>query len=349
MDNLGGVFEAVVSSNNPFDSSQFPIKMGDVYKLQIGEKVISTGYIEVINVQYDALKHTIRVSGRDKVCDLVDCSRVESPTDWNNTTIKDLILTLIKPFELELYIDPSATSVAAKKIAWFSANQGDSVFETLKRLAITNSLMLVAMGDGRLKVTRSGSEAANGRLETGINVLTGSLEQSNKDRFSHYHTKGYGFGTDEKQTKDYIHPEGDAQDTAIKRYRPLMLFSEDVASIFGTTDRAYWESILRAGNSRTFTYTINGWVQPDGSLWENNMLIQLRDTVFGITDKTKINTFLIFTTVFIYDEKGTKMELRLCYPSKYTALDAVGRTKAQGLIGSIMTLFDRSTPVTDFE
>ncbi len=58
------------------------VKAGDPCEVMIGEDKVVTGYIDSWNPAINKTQHQIRVSGRGKCQDLVDCS-----ANWENNVI----------------------------------------------------------------------------------------------------------------------------------------------------------------------------------------------------------------------------------------------------------------------
>ena len=314
MDFLSSTFDLDVTQAGDFVLSDWQIKMGDVVKVKYGESEVLTGYVEDLNTSYDDKSHTIQVSGRDKTGDLVDCPRTNQRKQWDNLSILQLCTQLCSPFGVTVQVDASARTAAAKKEAQWNYTEGDAILESLKRLCLKQGIIPLSHGDGKLILTKLGTEYAADRIERGINILTGGLKQSNKERFSEYHTKGFGFGNDNKQTKDFIHPKGDASDSVVGRYRPFVIMTEGASTFGNCKDRAKWESQLRAGNSRSLTYVLAGWEQSNGVLWKLNTLVKVKDPTWAIEGE-----FLINSIGFESGSGGSLVALGLVSKQKYEA------------------------------
>lgn len=346
MDVLSGAMEAEVTQDTPFNSGTFKIRMGDVYEVLFNGISISKGFIEDINMSYSASSHDVVLGGREIVCDLVDCSRVdklngrqkklsvadliggsnEIKREWIGLTVLELVTVLVEPFEAVLVVvDPTVETEVQKKITRFGVNEGETVFETLIRLLNQHAIRPISLGDGKLTLTRVGSSRTSDRLETGLNLLSGASEQSDKNRFSNYIAKAQASGADTLQLGDFTSPVETVTDKVVRRYRPLIILAEKESNTSTLKDRATWEASLRAGNSRTLNYSVQSWLQSNNSAWPLNSLIQVKDTVFNVDD-----TFLICTLAFVHDnEGGTKTILGLCSPEKYKAEANIDKIKSE--------------------
>ena len=324
---LCGNFTFSSSQDSDYKGEAYPFKMDDRAEVIAGDNVILTGFIDDILPAYDKGGHSIEVAGRDITEDLVDCSRAGDSNSWNNLSVRDIAAKLCAPHSISITVDDSANALASQREAWFSYNEGEKIVETLKRLCSNRGIQLLTNSIGRLLLTKLGSSRATDVLETGINIEAGRLTSSNKERYSDYFTKGIGFAIPGKTVKDYVQPKGEAQDPVIQRYRPLVSISDTASSFGGNNDTAKWEASLRAGKSRMYEYQVFGWLQSDGTPWDINMLVQVRDKVLGIDDE-----FLIYAIQYsVSPDEGTASILYLCSPEKY---------KAEAALNKVVSPFD---------
>ncbi|KKM77204.1 hypothetical protein LCGC14_1372370, partial [marine sediment metagenome] len=167
---------------------------------------------------------------------------------------------------------------------------------------------------GKLYLTGTGTQKAKDSLEFGINILSGNISQSNRDRFQTYIVKGQGKKTDEKTIADASHPVAQHTDEIILRTRPIVIFAETTCDVGYCRDRAKWEAVNRAGQSRTIEYTVQGWTQSNGDVWPLNSLVQVRDSFLQIN-----STLLIASVNFtINNDQGTVTILTLMHPDAFT-------------------------------
>jgi prophage tail gpP-like protein len=327
MDSLAGFFEFSATQKFPFKISEWGIKMGDSCSVRINDINVMLGYIEDINIDYAAAGHVISVAGRDVVADLVDCPRATSPNEWSNQTISAIVTALCTPFGITVTVDAGAVTGANKRLDWFNINEGETVFDIITRLTRMHALLPISYGDGNLVLTKVGTLQATDRLETGVNVLKARLAQTDRERFSDYFTKGVGYGTDEKGLDDFVRPKGEAQDSVIRRYRPMVVLSETSSTFGSCGDRAKWEAQLRAGNSRIYNYALARWQQSDDTLWQVNRLVKVKDTVFDFEGTLLINGIEYSIT----PDGGKQVALELVSPEKY---------KAEAELNKVSTEFD---------
>ncbi|RJX18968.1 MAG: hypothetical protein C4575_09325 [Desulforudis sp.] len=340
LEQIAGTFGLAVSDRYPQKPADWKIQMGDQCTVEIDGQVVITGYIEDFRMSFDRQQHEIQVSGRDLTGDLVDCSYVGSKNEWKNQTVRAVVEALCEPFDLiDVVVDASAATQAARKVEEFKANEGDSVSELIVKACKTRGVLVVSYGDGDLTLTQAGSKQAADTLEVGQNILSSQMTLSDKDRFSDYYVKGVGRGKKTKQLKDFVRPKGHATDEVMSRYRPLVVLGEHAMDVKTAEDRAKWELSLRAGKSRSVEYSVQGWTQSDGKVWEINTLVKVKDKVLDVN-----GTLLIAALRYSVDDRsGTITRLTLVDPQTYKLLSSPVMTKKGG--GIAKPAFDLDTEV----
>ncbi len=313
---MSGAFGLTATDIFPGNAEKWGLGMGDECEVIIDDQTLITGYIEDIPILYDAISHNIQIGGRDKTGDLVDCSFVGTSTEWLEQTVGNIIENLCLPFGIQVNIDDSAAAQVNTKIAddiSFKINEGESTFDTIFRLCKMKGILPVSYGDGRLVLTRTGTEKVNDFLELGKNVLSGNIDQSNKERFQTYIVRGQGEKTFWNKVED-ISSKGEATDNIIKRYRPFVILSESKTVSGSALDRAEWERNTRAGKSRIIEYEVQGWTQSNGEVWPLNALVKVKDDFLGIDGKTLLIASISFS---LDSDSGSRTRLTLVHPKTH--------------------------------
>ena len=296
--NMCGGF--VVSANNFFQggTTSQEIKMGHGVKIEIDDQQILDGWIDKMPIRYKGREDNIFIYGRDKTCDLVDCTFDFTPNEWKNQSVRNLVKNLCNPFSISVEIDNTANSESETKVETFKANEGIPVYELIAELCRDHGILPLCLGDGKLTLTKATTNNySDDAIVEGINILTGDILQSNIDRFSSYEVKGYGVGNDNKALDDFVSCSGSFEDSIITRIRPYTIFAENATNKGQCKKKAISEARLRAGLSRANIYTVSGWVQKSGKVWKINHLTRIKDRFSGIDD-TRINC----SVDYIYDE-----------------------------------------------
>ena len=313
MRGAAGGFNFVSSQNFSGQLSQWDIHNGDECRVLVNDVPLITGYIEDAIPSYTKDRQFMSVSGRDKLADLVDCSYSFSENkgnEFNSKLVLSVITDLCTPYGIKVDVDTSIASfMATVKKEKLTANVGEPIFDIIQNLCMQIGVLPITIGNGNLLLTRAGSLEATDSLETGINILRGSYNSSDKDRYATYQARGNS-PMDQTSTRfsSNIQPISQIiKDETIKRPRHLDILVEEGATIDHCNKRAIWEKNIRAGRSRGLNYSVQGWTQSSGIPWQISKKIIVNDSVFGIKQKE----YIIDSVDFILDENGSFSELVL--------------------------------------
>ena len=312
--NMTGTFGLSGTDIFPEDFTKWGFSIGDECKIEIDNQTIVNGYIEEIPISYDSEGHDIQISGRDKTCDLVDCSFIETTNEWKGRSIAQIITALCDPFGIDVVVDDSVSTEANQEPKeTFKAQMGMTIFEMIRPMLDIKGILPVSYADGKLTLTRTGIDKTNDSLELGKNILSGSINQSFIDRFNLYIVKGQGIGNDDKDVPSYTGPEGQYEDEVILRYRPIIILPDNEINSSECVKRAKWEATNRAGQSTYVDYVVQGWIQSNGDVWPLNSLVQVKDSFLGIN-----STMLIASVLFeCNNDSGKITRLSLVSPETF--------------------------------
>lgn len=257
----------------------------DKAEIQIGNDLILTGYVDTVSSDADKDSYSIAVAGRDKTADLIDCSIESTSGQFKNVTIKKLAETLCAPFSVPVVCDsPGAV------FETFAIQQGETVFEALERAARKRGLLLTTDGKGSLVITSPAATRSTTRLEQGENIKAMGSVFEGKNRFSKYIVKGQDNAIKGDPSFSFA-IKATATDSNVKRYRPLIIQSEQLTSLADAKTRANWEATVRAAKASKFNIVVQGWRQGDKTLWRPNQL------VLAIAPRIGLNGELLITDV----------------------------------------------------
>jgi prophage tail gpP-like protein len=266
--------------------------MGKECIIMLGDDRLATGHIEEIDSSYTPTDYTLQVRGRDNLGDLVDCAywKPGYKNQWSGQTVESLISILCEPFQIDVVIDSSVSSLSTKRVSNFKINEGDTIADSIARLSRLYTFLPVGYGDGKLTLTKVGSDITSSNLKTGENIITGELIQSDVERFSNYIVKGQSEGASLKDLLSVTQPKADqAEDTLITRHRPLVILADGQVDSGICQEIAKWEALVRAGKSRQYRYTVRGWQQADGERWKINTLVPVNDNINYVSDTLLIS------------------------------------------------------------
>lgn len=307
--------------------------LGDSIEICIGTKTVMKGFAEQFANNFGPTSHPISVQGRSLLSELVDCSKEFGVNEFFNINILEMCEHLMWIWENE---DPRlwvGTSFRLPDHFWdpfdkITIQQGDTLFSTISKMCKQRGVIPISYGDGILILSTAGDTTSKDALISGTSsqakwkdightILSGSINESNVDRFRQYVVKGQMSGHDPAGTSEGIDaitgPSGEAWDYGMKRVKPTVIMMDDPGDYKACRQRAKWESMNRAGRSRKYSYTIQGWTQRNGDPWQVNMLVPVKDEIGGV-----YGTYLIDSLKHIHSEKtGSKTTLSLVHPDTY--------------------------------
>lgn len=243
-------------------------------------------------------------AGAVKIEDLIDCSAPQQPGQFTNRSLAQIVTTLAHPFGVSVV---SATPESAT-LTSFQIEYGETVSEALNRLLGLEQVLAFDNADGALVLDTIGNEKAHTALVLGENVSSADSRRDFSDRFSDYTVAGQRAGTDDdygETTNSKITTT--VKDPAVKRYRPLIIKQCGNATLATAKARAQYEQAHREGKTLETTYTVLGWRQGDGQLWQPNQRVIVWDPVMGF-DNTEL---VIAETTWQLDEQGFTTRLRV--------------------------------------
>jgi len=284
------------------------VNVKDIYpgipiELLVDDEVVCTGFIDKRNRKIDdSSGKTLSFSGRDKTCDLVDCSVVKKSGSWTKISLLDLCKEVCKPFDISVSVDPAVD--LGKIFKSVTVQDGESVFALIERLSRQRSVLPLSDAKGNLLLTVAQSRACDDVLssEGNIKVIEEGIDYSN--RFSDYTVKGQDSGGGNPWNKAAVTGiRGTATDNVIKnvlkRYRPLIIQAESNTDAKYAQQRASWEAVVRFGRSLSLKIDVQGWRQSSGILWQRNYLVDVFHKDLDIDA-----TFLIDGCSYKVDDSG---------------------------------------------
>ncbi len=270
-------FDISCTQRWPGQDARFDIPEGATCEIWIGRDKVITGYVDVIETDRDATTASCKIAGRSKTCDLVDCSPDHEIVEFAGQDIASIARKLAAPFGIAV-----VAKVSAPALPVAAAHHGETIWKLVERLARQQQLLVTDDAEGRLVLTRLGTESADDSIvhpSDGLKKI-GTKRDSSK-RFSEYRVKaqagarwsGVGSDTDEHAGEALAHVEGSYFDRGVTRYRPKTILAEGAAKKEGADKRAEWEARHNLGEALRVAATRTGWRQSSGKLWVPNLLV----------------------------------------------------------------------------
>lgn len=303
IENFAGGFELALTERYPRQVEIRPVRTGESCKLRIDGTTVITGYVGRVAPGYDDRSHSIKVRGRDAAGDLVDCSAVHKPGEWNGRRLEDMARELCAPFKIPVKVETDT----GKPFDQFRLNEGETVAAAIERMCRHRGVLRVSDGQGGIVLTRAGKGRAPAALELGKNIRACEGDFDDTERFSEYIVKGQRPGADFLTAEAASAPQGRARDPDVSRYRPKLVLAEDAGDDSHFAVRANWEANIAKGRARRAKYTVQGWYA-NGQLWSPNTLVHVRDGHLGVD-----GDFLIVDVTFKLGEPGgSTTEISVC-------------------------------------
>lgn len=278
-------------TNSSLLPSQLPIRAGDpVVVLVNGESVVN-GFVDEISASGSVSSHTISVSGRDNVSDLIDSSLPDSvKTLSGNKTIKELAEMVISSLGANIkVIDTSnvSTKITEEEI---SGSTSDKCIDFLMDYASKFQVYLISDGKGRLEIFRPGKSKATSPLlhlkdERINNVKSWSVSQNYQSRYNKYICRSqddFGFDVSADYGESGTARTGTVTDKNIREGRFLEIIAEESLDDSKCLERAKEEANLRRARATVYSATVAGVTQSDGSNWTLGDIINVQDDFSGL-------------------------------------------------------------------
>jgi len=303
------IFDLALTDRWGDDRLPVPIRAGTPGELWLGDERIVTGYVDDAMPDYDDQTHTVRVEGRSKAGDLVDCSLAPEkgkPLQWSGRTLLQIAKDLAWRFGIEV----SAEVDEGAAFTRVAMEPGQTVWEFLERLARIRGVRIVSRPDGGLLITRAGTASYQTALVLGQNILRASGQFSSREQFSDYIVQGQVTGGsktwDATSAEGSAHVSSQVSNAYVGRYRPTVVVLDETDGIADAKRRAEWQRNVAWGRGQGVVYTVSGWTAGTEGLWHPNRLVRVEDAFMGINGDR-----LIMSVQFLLDGRGQRTELRV--------------------------------------
>lgn len=306
-------FEVEVSERWAGQAEPWRIKPFSTCQVFAGKDKLMTGYIDEYTPSGGASAHSVRISGRSKTSDLIDCMPDIKSGQFSGYALSAIARAVAEPFGIAVAVE---TPNAERTIINANIEPGETAWGFLERLCRLVGVLATDDPEGRLVLTNVGNAKAAGRLVYGENINRYSARLSAEKRWSVYILKGQtgidgagpaggtnaweGVNNGPQDVPDgpgpappAVAPAGgpvatvrtnlrvQTEDPEVPRYRPHVAIAESQMSLEQMQHRVEWQKRFAFGQSAEARITVPGWRQPNGSLWQVNQIVSVTCAMIG--------------------------------------------------------------------
>ena len=319
IERLPSDFDIGMTERWPGELSRLDVEPGMACQVRMDDDLVITGYVDDYDPSFDAESHQVRVAGRSKCADLIDCAAEWPGGQISNATVLGVAQKLASVYGPMVNGRAEGIPVATDVpdlvvLPQTNVMLGESAFEIIERMARFSAVLAYDRPDGSLFLTRVGTRRAGSDLVEGQNFHRDSARYSAAMRYSTYAAYIQSADTylDAGSAGNLI---GIALDPNVTRHRGLVIISEggglgnDIA-----LQRARWEAARRVGRSRVVTIVTDSWRDGAGQLWEPNTLVSVTSPRL----KLSAESLLIAEVTYARDDYyGTTATLTLLAPEAF--------------------------------
>lgn len=308
IETMAGYFDLGVNVQTSTDLSS--LAPGKPFTLSIDGQTVITGYTDGRRRQMGADSMKITIADRDKTADLIDCAAIYKGGQWKKRTLEQIARDLCQPYGVAVRWELTDAESAAP-FSSFTLDHSETVYEALGRAARARGVLITSNAAGDLVFTRA-DESHSDRLVLGENLLSVDFDEDYRDRFSEYTVKGHGRSNgkvgDTVDARTIASQKGTATDSAITRYRPMIILADSKIDAQSATARALREQRRRLAKSVTFEAQLDGWTRSNGQIWMPNILAEIDASKFAIQTGPLLVSKVVLT---LDDREGVKTTLTL--------------------------------------
>ncbi len=300
-------FTVSMTDRYPGEPSKLRVRPGDAAQVFLGSDLVITGYIDTFAPEMTAMSHGIRLEGRGKCQDLIECSHAWPGGQMANVTIKQIAEGLCQGYG----IDVLALVDTGEAIPFVNLQWGDTPYASIEKHARYRQLLVYENAAGNLVLNRADAVPApkvGAAIKEGVNIESASVRFSVSGRYSEYVVRSLsldslsdiGGGPDIQAVY---------QDPAITRFRRRSIIAEsgDQWGYEITKARAQWEAARRAGRGSSINVRVSSWRDLAGRLWEPNTLVSVECPSLRLSHVS----WLIAEVTYSRDASGTHADLVL--------------------------------------
>ncbi|MDY7560224.1 hypothetical protein QN366_01640 [Pseudomonas sp. CCC3.2] len=314
-------FSIGMTELHPGELAEIGIEPGSACAVKLGDNLVVTGYIDHFIPSFGPSDHSIRLSGRSKCADLVDCAAEWPGGQISNSNVLGIAQKLASVYGPLVDGKADGIQVTASLsydklpiLPQINVMLGESAFEIIDRVARSSAVLAYDLPDGGLFLSEVGVETAASGFAEGVNVQSAYIDYSANLRYSEYdaYIQSVQAFMDLGDGGNLI---ASVSDPNCKRHRKMVIISEGGGMGNETAAlRAHWEAARRAGRSLVVRLVTDGWRDQSDALWEPNTLVPVSLPRLNLNS---VHLLITEVTFLRSPGRGTTAEITLMPPEAF--------------------------------
>jgi prophage tail gpP-like protein len=260
-------FELEVTERWSGQDQPWQIALFSPCTIAFGSATMLTGYIERYEPSYNKDTHTVRIAGRSKTCDVIDCMP-DINGSFNGQTLDAIARAIASPFGVNVIVQCDVGAAFPQAVM----EKTETAHSFLEKLARMRQVLVTDDENGNLVLTQAGlGGTATGSLTEGGNILEAHARLSCSERYQTYNVLGQqGENFDGGEPQDDI--QGSASDSGCQRARVFAEHAEVAVNQTLADARAQWRAAHNIARGTEATISTVGWYQDKSktTLWLPN-------------------------------------------------------------------------------
>jgi prophage tail gpP-like protein len=285
------------------------IKPQDQAVVSIGSDTLLTGYVDYYYPYYDAHGHSVRIGGRSKTCDLVDCMPDVTPDEYDGYKLDAIAKAIAAPFGVDVVVECDVGDAFPD----VTHEKTETAFQLLEKLARLRAVILTDNEMGQLVLTQAGKGGSAGSIVEGGNILAAGAKLAANERFSDYVVLSQTpLAFDEEEAETQIVAQ--AKDAGVTRFRRYAEIAENPLDTDQAQKRADWRARHQAAISSEGNPVLQGFRQADAALWKINRTVYMKAPRLGLDQQLLIGR----VSHMVDDAGGSRTDLLVAPPAAFT-------------------------------
>jgi len=262
---------------------------------------VLTGYVDKVDISYDASSHRISVIGRDKTADVVDSKLGPKLEFVAPITLEEVIKKTLENIGIsDIKVVSKVEGLKPfEKGELISAEVGKPAFEYIEEYARKRQVILTTDGLGSIVITRASEESTNINFINSVSqpfstIKSASIEYDDSQRYGKYTFWSQGNPSGDKNAshdpKKLSTRKSDYEDKEVRGSRVFNEIAESSTFEEKLKDRAKWEAEIRKAKSFKYNCVVVHH-SPDGENgkpYEPNTQVNVSDDFGNVYEELLI-------------------------------------------------------------